>query len=82
MATNGSGRKVLWELLKKKYPKCVPSVPVGKKDKSGNIVTNHQGLKKLYLDTYIHRLRNRPLKKEFDLRLKLASGNKSIPWKT
>ena len=81
----------MWELLKRKYPKCVPSVPVGKKDKSGNIVTNHQGLKKLYLDTYMQRLKNWPIKKEFeeikafkeelfDLRLKLASGNKSIPW--
>ena len=88
---NGSGRRALWEVLKRKYPKCSPSVPVGKKDKAGNIVTNHEGLKDLYLKTYLHRLRNRPIKKEFeemkeykddlfDLRMKLASSNKSLPW--
>ena len=64
---------------------------MGKKDKAGNIVTNHEGLKDLYLKTYLHRLRNRPIKKEFeatkeykddlfDLRMKLASSNKSLPW--
>ena len=64
---------------------------MGKKDKFGNIVTNHEGLKNLYLKTYLHRLRNRPIKEEyeemkifkdelFDIRLKLANSNKSLPW--
>ena len=39
---NGSGRKKLWEILKKNYSKCKTQVPVGKKDKFGNIVTNHE----------------------------------------
>ena len=88
---NGSGRKALWEVLKRKYPKCSPSVPVGKNDRFGNIVTNHEGLKNLYLQTYLRSLRNRPMKEEyeemktfkdelFDLRLKLSSSNKSFPW--
>ena len=88
---SGSGRKEIWKILKKKYPKCETAVPIGKKDKSGNIVSNHEGLKDLYLNTYMHRLRNRPVKKEyedmkaykddlFDLRMKLASLNKSLPW--
>jgi hypothetical protein len=88
---NGSGRKKLWELLKKKYPKCSPSIPVGKKDRFGNLITNHEGLKKLYLQTYMHRLRNRPIKKEFEeikiwkeelfeIRIELAKCNKSEPW--
>lgn len=88
---NGSGRKKLWEILKKNYPKCKTQVPVGKKDKFGNIVTNHEGLKELYLQTYMHRLRNRPMKQDFqkmkgykddlfDLRLKLAGSSKSLPW--
>ena len=66
-------------------------VPAGKKDTSGNVITNHSGLKELYLKTYIHRLRNRPIKDElkeikilkdelFDLRMELASRNKSKPW--
>ena len=58
---NGSERKKLWEILKRKYPKCAPLVPVGKKDKAGNLISNHEGLKDLYLQTYIHRLRNRPM---------------------
>ena len=88
---NGSERKHLWQLLKRKYPKCLPAIPVGKKDKSGNIITNHEGLKKLYLETYVHRLRNRPIKEEYseikqlkdellELRMELASSNKSLPW--
>ena len=88
---NGSRRKALWEVLKRKYPKCLPSVPVGEKDRFGNIVTNHEGLKNLYLQTYLRSLRNRPMKEEyeemktfkdelFDLRLKLSSSNKSFPW--
>ena len=88
---SGSGRKEIWKILKKQYPKCETAVPIGKKDKSDNIVSNHEGLKDLYLNTYMHRLRNRPVKKEyedmkaykddlFDLRLKLARLNKSFPW--
>ena len=43
---NGEGRKKMWKMLKNIYPKITPTVPVGKKDKSGNIITNHKGLKK------------------------------------
>ena len=60
-----NGRQKMWKLLKKKYPKNTPIIPVGKKDRYGNLITNHEGLKNLYLDTYIHRLRNRPIKDEF-----------------
>ena len=63
---NGSGRKKLWELLKKKYPKCSPSIPVGKKDRFGNLITYDEGLKKLYLQTYMHMLRNRPIEEKFE----------------
>ena len=46
---NGSGRKRLWEILKKKFPKSSQAMPVGKKDGKGNLVTNHRELKKFYL---------------------------------
>ena len=62
---NGSGRNKIWELLKNNFPKCKASVPVGKKNKSGIMVTNHENLKKLYLNTYKHRLRSRPIKEDF-----------------
>ena len=61
---NGSGRKKLWKLLKKKYPKSSHAVPVGKKDNKGNLITNHKELKHLYLKTYTQRLRNRSIKDE------------------
>ena len=88
---DGSGRKKLWNLLKRKFPKVQSTFPVGKKDEKGNLITNHIGLKKLYLRTYMNRLRNRPMKEQFeelrelkqvlfDLRLKLCKTRKSKPW--
>ena len=87
----GSGRKHMWKILKQKYPKILPVIPVGKKDRHGNLITNHEGLKHLYLETYIKRLRNRPIRSDFEelkkmkmelfnLRLKLAENKKSVPW--
>ena len=89
---NGSGRKQLWRLLKRKFPKTSQAVPVGKKDGKGNLVTNHDELKKLYSKTYTQRMRNRPIKEGleelkkykddlFNARLKLATQKKSEPWR-
>ena len=64
----GDQRKKMWKVLKKHYPKISPLIPVGKKDMKGNIITNHEGLKHLYLQTYAHRLRNRPIKAGFELK--------------
>ena len=88
---NGDRRRKMWKLLKKHYPKVSTAVPVGKKDGKGNIITNHEGLKHLYLQTYINRLRNRPIHpdfeeirkmkmKLFELRLQLSKKRKSKPW--
>ena len=89
--TGGDRRNKMWKLLKKNYPKISTALPVGKKDRKGNIITNHEGLKHLYLQTYINRLRNRPIKSGFEeikkmktelfeLQLELAKNNKSQPW--
>ena len=88
---NGDRRKRMWKLLKKRFPKILTAIPVGKKDGKGNIITNHEGLKHLYLQTYVNRLRNRPMKPDFEdikkmktelfeLRLKLSKSCKSQPW--
>ena len=64
---------------------------MGKKDRGGNLVTNHEGLKDLYLRTYVHRARNPPIKEKlqemkaykddlFKLKLSLASANKTVHW--
>ena len=86
----GDKRKRMWKFLKKKYPKITSAIPVGKKDRKGNIITNHEGLKHLYLETYVNRLRNRPMKKDFEgikkmkqelfeLRLEMSKCRKSQP---
>ena len=62
---NSLERVKLWKLLKKKFPRNSNAIPVGKKNTKGKIVTNHDELKHLFLDTYIKRLRNRPIKKWF-----------------
>lgn len=88
---SGDRRKKMWKLLKRNYPKVSTAIPVGKKDRKGNIITNHEGLKHLYLQTYVNRLRNRPIKSGFEeikkmktelfeLRLELAENRKSQPW--
>ena len=88
---DGSVRNKLWKVLKKKFPKIPSTFPVGKKDREGNLITNHRGLKKLYLKTYTERLRNRPIKEEFEdlknlnillfnLRKELCGNKKSKPW--
>ena len=61
----GSGRKKIWAMLKKRFPKTTLPIPVGKKDSKGRLVTNHKELKNLYLKTYKQRMRNRAIKDEF-----------------
>ena len=89
---NGSGRKQLWSLLKKNYPKTNPAIPVGKRNNEGKMITDHVQLKHLYLQTYLHRLRNRPGNDDleeirkfkmtlFETRLKNSEVKKSDPWK-
>ena len=72
-SVNGDKRKQIWKLLKKNYPKILTAVPVGKKDGKGNIIKNHEGLKKLYLQTYVNRLRNRPIKPDLEEIMKLKT---------
>ena len=58
----GENRAKMWKILQKNYPKHLNAIPVGKKDRSGN----HKGLKELYLETYLNRMRNRPIKPRFE----------------
>ena len=62
---NGGGRKQLWNLLKQNFPKSENVILVGKMDRKSNVITNHIGLKHLYLETYVNRLRNRPIREDF-----------------
>ena len=64
---------------------------MSKKDSKGKLVSSPEELKNLYIDTYIHRLRHRPIKPGFELlkilkeelcakRLKLVKMKPSQPW--
>ena len=85
--TNG-----VWNLKKKCFPNTKGSLPIAKKDCNGTLITGGEQLKELYLKTFIHRLRSRPIKEDFKYlqelkeelcskRLKYSSQVKSKPWK-
>ena len=57
--------KGVWNIKKKQFPKNVPSPPAAKIDCNGKLVTDPGTLKQLYLETFIHRLRQRPVKEEY-----------------
>ena len=66
-------------------------MPVGKFDNMGNLITDQTGLKKLYLETFIWRLRDRPIRPDlsdlqllkttmFDKILEYCKDKKCEPW--
>ena len=79
------------ESQKKNIPKNPSPLPVAKVDIHGKLVSSPQELKNLYLETYIHRLRHRPIKPGLEqikqmkdrlceLRLELVKLVKSSEW--
>lgn len=79
-----------WSLIQKCRPKFTSPVPVGKYDNEGNLITDQVGLKKLYLETFIWRLRERPMRNDlvelnsvkkqlFESILRLCKKTKSQP---
>ena len=54
----------LWKIKKKVFPKHSKPLPVAKVDSGGRVVTTPEELKKLYLNTYVQRLRHRPIRPE------------------
>ena len=55
----------MWSLKKKLCP-IKEDPPMAKLDEAGNIITAPESLKKLYIETYKKRLRNREIKKEYE----------------
>ena len=62
----------VWKLLPR-----ARDPPMAKKDLHGNLITMKSALKKLYLDTYVYRLRNREIKSDFQDILSL----KTLLWR-
>ena len=82
----------VWKAKKKFFPKTKTNIPVGKTNLKGQMITNPEELKDLYLETFKFRLRKRPVKpgyedllekqeKLFNLRLEMAKKQKSPAWK-
>ena len=81
----------IWKIKKKYFPKIKPSLPVGKKNMKKQLITNPSELKELYLETFKHRLRQRPAQPGFEylleiqnelynFRVELAKEDKTPPW--
>ena len=81
----------IWSIKRKLFPKNKESLPFAKKDCDGKLITSQHLMKSLYLDTFLHRLRHRPMNKDyiklknlkellFKRRLEYAMKKKSKPW--
>ena len=91
-AENGSvSVKEMWNLRKKIWPKNQESIPTGKLNHTGKLVTGPQEIKTLLHKEYKERLRPRPThpnlshlneikNKSFEAKLKEAKKNKSPDW--
>ena len=55
-----------WKVKNKFFPKHGKSLPVSKVDFSGRLISNPAELMQLYTQTYVHRLRHRPIKPELE----------------
>ena len=44
------------------FPKNKETLPFAKQDFNGKLISSQKNLKILYLDTFVHRLRSRPMK--------------------
>ena len=80
-----------WALKKKLAPKNCPEAPSAKINEEGELVTEQKELEKLYLKTYVERLKPNPISEDmkeiselrsllFDLRLDMCGNRTSPEW--
>ena len=55
----------IWNIKRRVFPKNKECLPTAKKNCEGKIITAQGLIKTLYLDTFIHRLRHRPVNHEY-----------------
>ena len=81
----------VWTIKKKIFPKHKAALPVAVKNVNGRLMTSKSDIKKIYLETFSFRLRDRPIKEEYknikeiteelcQLRLSVTKNNKSENW--
>ena len=51
----------IWKIKNKFFPKLEPTLPVAKKNLAGQIISNKEELKSIYLDHFAYRMRSRPI---------------------
>ena len=81
----------IWKQMRKAFPKKVKPLPTGVKDIENKVITNPEEKKKVIIDHFKHRMRQRPAmkdveevlyinKKLFQERLKNTRNVKSMPF--
>ena len=60
----------VWKEMKKAYPKKNKPLPTGVKNIRGKLITNPDEKKKVTLEHFVHRMRKRPVKEEFNEEIK------------
>ena len=81
----------IWSLKNRFLPKSQPAKPVAKKNIDGQIITNHNELKKLYAEHFSFRMRSRPIvpslveyqvqiEKQFENILNITKDQKFEDW--
>ena len=62
-STNVNG---VWNINRKVFPKNSETLPFAKRNDEGKLISSQKELKKLYLQTFIRRLRHRPIRSDFE----------------
>ena len=81
----------IWKKMNKLWPKFTPTLPAGKKNHFGKVISDPKELKKLLAKEYKERLRTRPTRPDlnelekrknniFKLKLAITESNKSKKW--
>ena len=65
MKRTRNSQKSIWNFKNKIVPKIKPSLPTAKKNLSGKIITNPHELKNVHLSHFHHRMRKRPILKQY-----------------
>ena len=89
--TSSFSRNKMWKVRQKVCPRIETPCVVAKKNKDGEVISNREGLRQLYSDTYKDRLKHRVIKPKysmlkqlkenlFHLRLKTSKLRKTKPW--
>ena len=66
MKKSKNKQSAIWKIKNKILPKIKPPLPVAKRNLAGQIITNSEELKKVYLNHFHHRLRNRPILAKYE----------------